>query len=169
MLIPSLAVVVLLAGAPADPRLEAAEAQGRRSAEATEKGDYETVLDLTHPKIVALIGGREVALRRMRKEYESGEKMGIAFDSVRVDPATDLNESKDGLFCLVPMTLRLKFRGKILAKTSALLGVSIDGGKTWKFVDATKGEAILRKILPEIPEGLKIPKYEKAAIVPDTP
>ncbi len=166
MFIHALAFASLLA---VDPRLEAAETQGRASAEATVKGDFGKLLDLTHPKIVKLMGGREAALKRLKKEFDGSEAMGLTFESCKVEPATDLHQTKDGLFCLVPLTLKMKIQGKILTKKSSLLGISTDEGKNWKFVDATNGEQNVRKLLPEIPESLKIPKTEKPVIEDDKP
>ena len=89
-----------------DPRLKAAEDQGRAIAEATGKGDPAAILDLTHPRLVALMKGRDAATRRIRQEFEANDKMGITFGDCSVGAAAGLRRTGDGLFCIVPPALR---------------------------------------------------------------
>ncbi len=155
MFIHALALFAMLA---LDPKLEHAESQSRAYVKATEKGDFETWIDLSNPKFIKMMGGRDSALKEMKKEFDGMSGAGYTFDPSKVEPPTDLHQTKDGLFCLVRYTSRMRVKGKKVSAEALLLGVSTDDGKKWTFLQAENGEQFVRKLLPEIPESLKFPK-----------
>jgi len=59
-------------------------------------------------------------------------------------------------------------KGRVLAN-SYLLGVSTDGGTTWKFADggAVSDAAMRAKILPKLPEKLKLPEPTAPQFIKD--
>ena len=166
MLIHTLALLTVLA---VDPNLERAESQARAFVKASEKGDFEAKLDLTHPKFIKMMGGRESALKRMKKEFDGLTNGGYIFDSSKVEPAMDLRQTKDGLFCLVPYTSRMKVQSKNFSVKAMLLGMSTDDGKKWTFLEAANGEQFVRRLLPEVPDSLKLPKIDQTPIEENKP
>lgn len=169
MLTPSLALLLLMGAEPDAKLLEAAAAQARTCSEAIFKEDFEKLLDMTHPRLVALAGGREPMLKRLRAEIDGMKSEGVTFDSSTITPPSALQRTKDGLFCLVPLTLRLKVKDRKIRTTSALVGMSTDGGKSWIFLDTTPGEKKLRQLFPEIPKEIEIPKPVKPVLDDDSP
>lgn len=170
MLLPIVAILLLVAEEPDAPMLAAAEVQARACAEAMTKGDFETLIELTHPKIVEAGGGREAMIETARKAIDGLKKSGYAFESCKVEVPQSLKRTPVGLFCLVPMSVRIKLtKNRTMTTRSALLAFSADDGKTWKFVDTSSGDEEVRKLLPEIPKELQFAKLRKVEIESDAP
>jgi hypothetical protein len=149
-----------------DRRLETARTQAQQCVDAIVKKNYEKVAELTHAKIIALLGGRAKMIELTRRKVEKLESDGIKRLSGRaVLPAT-IERSGKTLYCLIPVTYRVDTgEAKVLVK-SPFLGVSIDDGKSWKFLDTEVGEEKLRKLLPEIPRNLKFPAEVEPVVEP---
>jgi hypothetical protein len=85
-----------------------------------------------------------------------------------VRPGEFLTEG-DYTFVVVPTKLDMTIPcGKAVAK-SYLLGISPDGGKTWKFVDGSgmENKEFREKGLPKLPAKLKLPVKEMPEITKD--
>ena len=58
--------------------------------------------------------------------------------------------------------LLMNAAGKKITLSSAVVGISSDEGKSWKFVNLDdKGEKGVREMLPNLPADMKIPKQEQ--------
>lgn len=56
----------------------------------------------------------------------------------------------------------IKGGSKKVTVSSAIVGISEDGGKSWTFINMdASGEAGLRKYLPDMPKEFKLPKHEQ--------
>lgn len=141
-----------------------AKSQAEEAAKATVEGKWDKLADLTHPKVVELMGGRDKMVERMTASMKDMKAKGIAFNSAKIeDAATPVAAGKE-LYTYVPMTLEMKVPGGTITSKSFLLGVSTDEGKTWKFVDGSGiggNEKLLKEVLPNLPKELKLPKKEK--------
>ncbi len=69
-------------------------------------------------------------------------------------------------YCVVPISFKVKIDDADYHLKSALIGMSINSGKTWKFVDISMGEKIVRKVLHDMPAELEFPP--KAELIPES-
>lgn len=150
-------LVVALLGAEPDPKLKAAQEQAQACGDATVKADYGKMADFTHPKLIAILGGRQKMIEGTRKMREKIHQEGVAYLSAKTEAPDALHRSGNVLYCLVPMTYGMKNTETRFRLRSPLIGVSFDDGKTWKFLDTASGEEKVRKLAPEIPRSLKLP------------
>src|SRR6185503_9305673 len=157
------------AQAPSPPPPTVAEAypnltaQARELEEALARKDYAKVIDLTHPKVVEVGGGREKLLAAMNSEMKSMEAEGVTLLSSTASPASQFVSDAGGIYAVVPVTTKIKAQGGIFQTEGSLIGVSTDGGQNWTFVDATgKDQTELKKVLPNF-DKLKLPA-EKAPV-----
>jgi hypothetical protein len=148
------------AKAPDDPLAETVKAEVDKMMTATADGRYEVVIDMTHPKALEEMGGREKALEVIGVAMDQLKGKGVRFKVTEVGKPTVV-KGDGGHYAVAPYTMEVTAPGKKATSRTAVVGVSVDGGKTWKFVNTdTKGEAEIRKILPDLPRDLKIPKQE---------
>lgn len=141
-----------------------AKSQADEAAQATVKSDWGKLADLTHPKVVEMMGGRDKMVERMTASMKAMKDKGFVFNSAKVEDATTPVAAGSELYTVVPMTVEMKVPGGTVSSKSFLLGVSTDKGKTWKFVDGSGiggNEKLLKEILPNLPATLKLPKKEK--------
>lgn len=142
------------------------KAQAEKIGKAMVEDKHEQLIDGTHPKIVEMIGGRAKMLEILEKLSKQMQAQ-FPMRTVKMEESSDLVSNKGTLFGIVPFTLELKSATKSASQPSFLIGVSVDAGKTWKFVDAGgKRRDDLKKVMPDLPENLKFPKlsppkYEK--------
>jgi len=133
------------------------------------KGDYAKVADLTYPKLVETMGGRDKMIETIRTGMKEWNAQGIKIQSVLVDEPSDFLTEGKNTFVVVPTTTEISAEhGKIVAK-SYLLGISPDGAKTWTFIDGSgmDDEKKRDKLLPKLPAKLKLPEKQKPEVIRD--
>jgi hypothetical protein len=133
------------------------------------KGDYAKIADLTYPKIVEAMGGRdrmiaetEAAMRRMKER-------GITFRSHTVGEPSEFRTEDGNTFTVLPTTVEMTVPGGRAIGKSYLLGISADGGKTWTFADGSGLDTQEKrdKLLPRLPAKLKLPEKQKPEFIRD--
>ncbi|MBK0378622.1 hypothetical protein [Mucilaginibacter segetis] len=142
--------------------------QANRLAEATFKGDYNTVIDLTYPKLIELSGGRG-ALQKLITEKMAGlKKQGIVEFNGSVGSPGKFFRAGDQLHCLIPEMIILKSVTGHYVAHSYLLGISSDNGKSWTFLDVgNMPDNVLHRLLPNFNKELIIPESSKPEFIPD--
>jgi hypothetical protein len=169
-LLAGLAAVVLFAAPPEDKKEAAAvKEKAEEVCKLFLKGDFAKFADLTHPAVVKEAGGRDKIIELLTMKVKDLKDRGIEFVSMKVADPTDAATAGDERYVVVPYALEMKVPdGKATVKTY-LLAVSSDKGKTWTFVDGAglKDDAMRKKVLPNLPEALKLPKDEKPVFEKD--
>ena len=136
---------------------------------ATIKGDYAKIIDVTHEGIVKKLGGREEGVKIIEKGMKELVAKGFTFTKYTVSDPGNFHTEGANTFVVVPSVLEMKSpTGKVLAK-SYLLGISPDGGKTWKFADGAgmANKELRESMLPKMPAALKLPDPQPPEIVKD--
>ncbi|MBP3957537.1 hypothetical protein J8F10_20000 [Gemmata sp. G18] len=162
-------VAVSASFAPADDAeiKKTAKAKAEETQNALLKGDYDKLVDLTHPKIVEEMGGRKKMIEGITASVKDMKSKGFTFKSVSVGDSSDSVKTGKELYIIVPFALQMAAPSGRLHTKGALVGVSSDGGKTWAFADATPGREALKKLLPGLPEAIVFPKKEAPTFVKD--
>jgi hypothetical protein len=132
--------------------------------QATIKSDFDKIADLTYPKVVDQMGGRKKMIDAMTTGLRDMKARGIEFTSAKIEDARPLVAGGADVYTIIPFTLEIKVPGGRATTKSYLLGISADKGKTWSFVDGSgigNDERMAKKLLPNLPQELKLPKKEK--------
>jgi hypothetical protein len=167
-----LALVCLVVGCakvnPEDAEIQkSAKAEAERVQSALVKGDFGTVADGTHPKIVEQLGGRKMMLATLTKTLDAMKADGIEFKKVDIlDPDVPVKAGKD-LYIHVPIDLEMTAPGKRIRQRGGLVGVSGDGGKTWTFIDTSPGRDAIKQLVPDLPDAIKFPKKTQPTVIED--
>jgi hypothetical protein len=142
-----------------------AKAQAEVIQTALIQGDFGKVADLTHPKIVEAGGGKDRMVAMMAAGTKEMKEQGIEFKAMTVlEPSEPVPAGKE-LYIVVPFILEMSGSGQRFQTKAAIVGISGDGGKTWSFVDTTPGRDALKKVFPNLPDSLDIPKKEAPTLV----
>ncbi len=132
--------------------------QAKELIDALLRKDLDRFLDLTHPKVVELGGGREKMLATMKKELEQTEAEGVTVLSSAIGTPTQIIQDAGSIYAVIPNTLKVKAQAGTFQTESTLIGVSTDNGANWTFVDASgKDDGELKKILPGVADKLTVP------------
>lgn len=114
--------------------------QAEELANATLKGDYNKVIDLTHPAIVEAAGGREKLLELVNKDSEGMKKRGFEFVSAVVGDTKQIEKVDTDIFAVLPMTLTMKTPEGKGTQEAHMVAVSSDNGSNWKFLNSLDQE-----------------------------
>jgi hypothetical protein len=154
------ALSVSCAARAADPApAAAAQKQATDMYQAFMHGDLDTFLDFTHPKVLELTGGRDKVKAGIKKFFGDTKAQGLSVRSATVSAVRQITRSgPKAVQAILPTELVFTTPEGEMRQPSFLLGLSADGGKTWKFVDTAKvGGDVLRKLFPECSPELVIP------------
>jgi hypothetical protein len=158
-----------LLAADAKPE-QVAKAKADEVAQATVKGDCGKLADLTYPTVVKMMGGRDKMIVAVETGLKNMKDKGYEFVSAKVGEASPLVRGGPEVFTVVPFILEMKVPEGKVRINSYLLGISKNKGKTWTFVDAGKiadDPKLTKKLLPNLPATLKLPKKEKPVFQKD--
>jgi hypothetical protein len=141
--------------------------QAQELVDAMMKGNFERASDLTHPKLVELMGGREkyiATLKEFRAEVESNQS---ELPSLDVGDPREVVEINRQHYAIIPTTLRIKVPEGTLVGDGFMIGTSADGGQNWTFVDSG-GRSInkdqLRMFFGPAADQLKIPEVKEPVL-----
>jgi hypothetical protein len=133
------------------------------------KGDYAKIADLTYPKVVEAMGGRDRMIAETEAAMKQMKERGITFRSQTIgDPSGFLTEGGN-TFTVLPTTIEMTVPGGRAVSKSYLLGISADGGKAWTFADGSGLDTQEKrdKLLPKLPAKLKLPEKQKPEFIRD--
>lgn len=140
-------------------------------AEATLKEDYEVVVDLTYPRVVEILGGRQKMIETIKTLMGQMKSEGLSLQSAKVGEPGDFYSAEGNTFVLVPVDMIMKIPdGKVVGK-SFQLGISSDGMKTWKFIGSETfhdNKALFKQLRIKLPSDMKIPEEQEPEVTLDS-
>ena len=159
--------------ASGDPQTEQIRKFAAEDSAALTSGNYARLVDLTYPKLVEIIGGRDKMIETLRRGTEDLKAQGSAILGAEVSEPKKVVTVGNSQFAIVPMIVRVKVSQGILRSNGYLIAVSENRGKTWTFIDgaglhkAQAGEReALERILPGFPAELSLPLWEPPVLEP---
>jgi hypothetical protein len=166
-----LAALCLLAAPPAglaEEPAETARKQAQQAGDATRKKDIDTLLALTYPPVLEMMGGKAKAKEIIVKGMADMEKDGFRIGPTTAHRGEQLVKVKDTLYCVVPLDMEISAPQGRLRSRSFMLGISRDGGARWTFVSGSQlTPEMMRKLFPEIGEKIKMPVQKGPELVPN--
>jgi hypothetical protein len=144
--------------------------QAEAIAKAVLDRDHATLVDYTHPRVVEGMGGRERMIERVRGMEKEMDAAGFRMVGHEVGDVGEPVVDGGTAYVVVKTTLRLAGPGTRGVSESYLLGVSDDGGKTWKFADGAglSNPEHRARAFPNLPAGLRLPE-KKPPVFTDVP
>jgi hypothetical protein len=127
---------------------------------------YDAFVKYTHPKIIALVGGKEKMVSQLKKSLEDMKAEGITISNVTIGEPSEIVVANNEQQAIVPQNLELTTnKGKLLS-TSYLIAISKNNGVTWYFAD-TSGKTLtkMKTVFPSLSEKLIIPERQQPVLV----
>lgn len=153
-----LGMVFLAINVKAQPYLDSLNHQANRMLAAFTHGDYKTLLNFTHPKVVQFMGGKTAAESSLKASMQSLSATGFSFTDVKLGQPSPVIKKGQNYQCILPQFSKINHDGKALINKSNLLCISNNGGKNWYFINVDKSKASqLKMLIPELSPELIIP------------
>lgn len=138
--------------------------QAKRVTTAVVERDFELFAKLTHPKLVEEMGGPKKFVAYLEAESVADGRQGFEILDTTLEPPGEWAESESNLFVIIPYEIEIRSpKGRLLTK-SFLIGISADKGKEWKFLDGNGPIDKVKKIVPDFPDSLKLPKKQRPVL-----
>ena len=167
------AIAVCAQLARADPQTQRVRTIAAESSAALSSRNYARVVDLTYPKLVEMIGGRDQMIEMLRSGTEEMKAHGSAILGAEVAEPREIVTAGDKQFAIVPEIVRIQVSSGTLRSNGFLIAVSEDRGKTWTFIDGAglhktpgKERETLAQILPGFPAQLSLPSWKPPVLEP---
>lgn len=157
------------AGAPGDSLARARAIEGaRRLHEATLESDDDVCLELTLPKLIAIVGGREKYLEVLHKGMREIHKAGLMIAGYTISDTIQLQRHVSEVYAVIPtvLTLTSENNGRVTME-SYLIGFSSDSGKTWAYVNGSEqfsDRSKLKLLFPHMPNSFKLPESKPPVV-----
>jgi hypothetical protein len=157
----------------ADPQTERIRKLAAENSGALSSGNYTRLVELTYPKVVQMVGGRDKMIETLRRGSEDMKAHGSAILGAEVSEPKEVVTSGEKQFAIVPMIVRVQVPDGTLRSKGFLIAVSEDRGKTWTFIDGAgiikepgKEREKLAQVLPDFPAQLALPAREPPELEP---
>lgn len=125
------------------------------------KGDYLTMARYTNRKVLSILGGPQKMAAALKTKMTELDKKGVHLVSADVGEVLQLVSTPTEMYCIIPQYIRMRTAENKLYSRSHLLGVSLDIGKTWTFLDANgQTPEMIKGIIPDLSKEIIIPKKE---------
>lgn len=162
--------VVLVGGhaaLAAEPSKEAVRKIAKGMSEAFLAEDWAKIVDHTYPALIKEYGGRKKAIETIGATVKALKEKGYVMTKHEIGELGDFHTEGENTFVIVPTTSETKAPVGTIRVQSFLLGVSPDRGKSWTFADGAgiQAKEIREKLLPKLPETLKLPEKAKPEVI----
>jgi hypothetical protein len=145
-------------GGVGDKERKAAKQYAQEIMRAYVGGQHARFADLTHPKALELIGGRDKLISTLKAVQEKMRASGWAYGAATVVEPQQFAWMKDDLVTTLPFAVEYVARDRKKKDESYLIGVSPDRGKSWTFVDGRRiTRDNVKDLFPKFPDGIKLP------------
>jgi hypothetical protein len=134
------------------------EAQAAKMGMAFVRNDYKVFALYIYPEVMRMMGGQAKLIASLTNLNAEMKTKGMRFSGITFGDASTILKIGTELQCTLPQHTEIKTPNGRAVSTSTLIGISVDGGKAWTFVDTSnKDISTIRKILPHLSSAIVVP------------
>lgn len=139
---------------------EDALSDAKIASKATLEMDFETLMDYTLPKVVAMMGGKDAAVTLLKSTFDGMTAEGFVFEKADIIGVSDIVKEQGQYRCIVEGKNQMKMTNQRIKSKSYLLGIYSEEDSHWWFIEAKqlKNKAMLDQVLPDFDTSLEIPE-----------
>lgn len=156
-----LALLLFPAQVDLDAVVKEVQRQAQAAADAVVAEEFETLADLTYPKVVEQMGGKAKMVEILKSAFKRMKAQNMMILASTADAPVKIYRAGAVLMTVVPVKIEMGTPDGKLTLRSFLVGVSVDKGEKWTFIDGNIGEEKIREILPNMPREMKFPEMRK--------
>ena len=104
-----------------------------------------------------MAGGKDILIDVAKQSVDMYHSIGMKITEAKINGKIQTADSPDGIQAILPFALVMNSNNQDNINTQLkLFALSIDGGKSWKFVDLSQYDASgFKTFVPEFSEELK--------------
>ena len=142
------------------PRLEPVQRDVQELSQAFYRGDLDTILRFTHPKIKKMLGGSEVLRAAMEPVVLSILDSGMTLEALTFPRAPDYIEGDERRFAIVPTLSIMAMKGQRIESLNYQFGVLEPGAESWAYIEGSRiNQQNVRVLFPDFPADYTFPEF----------
>ncbi len=123
-------------------------------------GDVETVINFTHPAVLAKLGGRVASHAAMVTTVQQIKKSGMRIESLTFPRAPEFLPVGDRWFAVVPTLSIFASPTQRFESLNFQFGILEPDATAWLYIDGSRVEATdVIKLFPGFPEHYRFPEF----------
>jgi hypothetical protein len=155
---PSIATAAV--SAPNSNDVQTVQSDVRQFVTAIYRGDAETVLQFTNPKIIAALGGPEKTRAVMKELFQQAQSAGVQLESFGFPAAPTFLKSDLHRFAIVPTLSVLIAHGQRIESLNYQFGVQAAGATNWTYIEGSRiNSGNVRQLFPDFPTDFQFPDF----------
>jgi hypothetical protein len=156
-------ILGLAVGATGSELTDRIRVEAQRGADALLSGDYATLIAMTHPSVVAEMGGHDAAVATVTQSIAALKAQGITVESAVIEVPSEPVAVGALVAVIVPQTKELRTPKGRFRSRGHLLAISEDGGTRWSFIDTgSLTPASLAEYFPTLAGRITLPPQSEA-------
>jgi hypothetical protein len=122
--------------------------------------DFTTFAHFNNTRLMDMLGGESGFVEFMEKQIELLKD--VSFTEMKAGRVIRVLTCNGTQQCIIEQLSEIKMEGIVVSSVSHLVGLSVDGGKSWRFADANNGtKEEFASIMPELCPTMLIPKKKQ--------
>lgn len=123
-------------------------------------GDVDTVINFTHPAVLAKLGGRVASRAAMVTAVQQIQKSGMRIESLTFPRPPEFLQGGDRWFAVVPTLSIFASGSQRFESLNFQFGILEPGAEAWLYIDGSRVEATdVTKLFPGFPESYRFPEF----------
>ena len=122
--------------------------------------DLNTILALTHPKVIEQMGGTARAKSLLGDSLERIQASGVTIESCTFPERPRFAKGAEHQFAVVPMKLILAAKGQRRESLHCQVGVRVPGATNWTYIEGSQ----VRAYFPDFPSNVALPEMKGRAL-----
>ena len=132
--------------------------QANSFAEATKKNNFKEIVNLTYPKLVSLLGGKDTLTSIVSNNMVLLQREGLQYKSIQFNEPQKVYTYQKELHCLIPQKIIQSNSQGVITRNTFLYAVSNNLGKSWFFMNETQFRKYKNKLFPQLNNEMVIPE-----------
>jgi hypothetical protein len=122
--------------------------------------DFITFAHFNNTRLLDMLGGESGFAEFIEKQIELLKD--VRFTEMKAGRIIRVLAYNGTHQCIIEQQSEIKMEGMLVSAVSHLVGLSLDGGKSWRFADANNGtKEEFASIMPELSSDMIIPKKKQ--------
>lgn len=131
----------------------------RRAMVATFEGDVDTLLDLTHEKVLDVVDDPEVAREALRRVLASFQEYNTSMDELEFTAEPYFLESEKSHFVVIPTRMVMTINEKKVEAIGYEFGQKKKTESEWRYIAGKKvNPQTVGELFPDFPSGFQFPE-----------
>lgn len=123
-------------------------------------GDYKTFARFNNETVVNMLGGTDQFASFLEQQMKS--MSDLKFTEIKAGRILRITSYQQTWQCIVEQQSEITMAGQTVSSISHLVGLSRDGGQSWRFMDGNQGSLEqFQAIMPELNPLMPIPRKKQ--------